>query len=1012
MSNDSAQDHREFIEQMPNGYALHEIICDEEGLPIDYRFLEVNPAFERITGLKADAVVGRTVLEVLPQTEQTWIQRFGKVALTGESTHFEDYSQQLYQYFEVTALCPAPRRFACLFTDITDRKRAEEVLIQSEKRLQNYLIASPSAITVYRLHEDDRLVLTRVNPAAERMAGADGASLVGKSIEEAFPSVVGTAIPDMYRSLARDEIGTQVYEVHYEDTRLSGWYKVSVFNIGANEIGVEAFDITERRRAKEALQESEERWRRAIASSPIPIMIHDEDDNVLQLSEGWTDFSGYVIEDIPKVTDWTERAYGERTGTKKAYIDELFSIDKTVDNGEWEIRAKDGSKRNWSFKTTPLGILNKGKRVLHSMALDITESKQAEVTLHQRTQLLEATQSIAQVGGWELDLATGELFWTAETYRIHDTSPEEFNPTVDAGVGYFLPESGRTISAAIEAAMARGEGYDLVLETLTTKGRRIDVRTTCEVTMDEGRATKLTGTFQDITQRKQAELALAAEKERLAVTLRSIGDGVITTDTDGEIVMLNKAAEALTGWTSDDAAGRPMPEVFNIIDERTREPCETPVAGVLATGEIVEMPDHTHLIVKDGRDVLIACSGAPIHDNANRVIGAVVVFRDMTEKRSLEDFMRKSQKLKSLGVLAGGIAHDFNNLLTSIFGNLEMAFEDTTQESVSAFLAESLSNIGRARALTQQLLTFARGGEPIKKVDSLFPFVRNSAQFVLSGSSISSVFTVPDGLWSCNFDRNQVGQVIDNLTINAQQAMPDGGTIDIQAVNIALSEKEHLSLVAGNYVKLSIKDQGKGIPREHLPRIFDPYYSTKPDGHGLGLATCYSIIDRHGGCIDVDSELGRGTIVHVYLPASMQTVSLKTERSLGRHAGSGTFLVMDDDEAIRKLMTRMLASFGYTVVVKEDGQDAVDFFRSEFLAKRRVAGVLFDLTVPGGMGGREAIAGLRKICPDTPAFVASGYSGDPIMASPEKFGFNASIRKPCMMAELSEMLDRHLIGDG
>ena len=483
---------------------------------------------------------------------------------------------------------------------------------------------------------------------------------------------------------------------------------------------------------------------------------------------------------------------------------------------------------------------------------------------------------------------------------------------------------------------------------------------------------------------------------------------MITTDVNGAIVMLNKVAEALTGWTTKEAAGRSLPEVFNIINERTRQPCENPVEKVLTTGGIIELANHTCLISRDGREIVIADSGAPIRDNESRVIGVVLVFRDMTQRQELEEFMQKSQRLESLGVLAGGIAHDFNNLLSAIFGYTELAISQSKEEKVLPYLAKSIGSIDRARALTQQLLTFAKGGAPIRKVENLFPFVQETAQFALSGSAVSSNFKIQEGLWPCDFDKNQIGQVIDNLTINAQQAMPTGGVIEISAQNITLSEGEYVSLSAGNYVKLSIKDQGIGIPKEFLPRVFDPYYTTKTKGHGLGLATCYSIITRHDGWLNVESEPGKGSTFHVYLPASVESSSISQGKPAEEHTGSGTFLVMDDEPVIRDVLKDVLELFGYTVVLTIRGEEAIEFCAAETKANREIAGMIFDLTIPGGMGGKEAIREIRRICPDTPAFVASGYSVDPIMANPEEYGFTASLPKPFTIDELSDMLEKHM----
>lgn len=511
-------------------------------------------------------------------------------------------------------------------------------------------------------------------------------------------------------------------------------------------------------------------------------------------------------------------------------------------------------------------------------------------------------------------------------------------------------------------------------------------------------------------------MALAAEKELLSVTLLSIGDGVITTDTKGTIVLLNKAAEYLTGWTSDEAAGHPFSEVFNILNEHTRQQSENPVNSVLATGEIVKLQNHAILIAKSGREIVIAYDGAPIHDYENQIIGVVLVFRDMTEKQKLDSFIQRMQKLESIGVLAAGIAHDFNNLLASILTYIEIAARVTTEEHVFTLLAKAVSNIDRARALTQQLLTFAKGGEPIKKVDYLSPFIRETIEFALSGSFVLSKFQIQEELWPCNFDKNQIGQVIDNLIINALQAMPKSGTIEISAQNISLVGEEHLPLDIGNYVRLSIKDHGVGIAKEFLPRIFDPYYTTKSTGQGLGLPTCHSIINRHGGCIDVESVLGEGSTFHVYLPASTEkpvpTIAEKSTRGSKGHTGSGTFLVMDDNQAYSEAMAMILESFGYTAVLKDNGKDAIDFFVKETEANRKLAGMIFDLTVPGAIGGKEAIREIRKVSSDTPVFVVSGYAADPIMAHPQEYGFNASLRKPFDISELSAMLETHLNKSG
>lgn len=392
---------------------------------------------------------------------------------------------------------------------------------------------------------------------------------------------------------------------------------------------------------------------------------------------------------------------------------------------------------------------------------------------------------------------------------------------------------------------------------------------------------------------------------------------------------------------------------------------------------------------------------------------------DITERRRAEEALRESiekaeqqrnqmQKLESLGVLAGGIAHDFNNLMGGIFGYIDIAIDKSKDENVTLNLSKAASTIERARALTHQLLTFSKGGAPIQKVDALFPFIQETTAFALSGSNVSCVYDIPDGIWACDYDRNQIGQVIDNIVINAQQAMPVGGTIYLAARNFNVSGNEHPTLAKGDYVRLSIKDCGVGIPKDLISKIFDPFFTTKAKGHGLGLATCYSIVKRHGGFIDVESEQGKGSTFHVFLPAIPGSVLSDCETLTSGHKGSGTFLVMDDEEVIRETLQNMLVSLGYSVVCKENGNDAVEFVIEEMVQGRNVSGAIFDLTVPGGMGGKVAVEEIRKLHSVTPVFVSSGYAEDPIMKDPAKYGFTASICKPFRKAELIEVLNKFI----
>lgn len=527
---------------------------------------------------------------------------------------------------------------------------------------------------------------------------------------------------------------------------------------------------------------------------------------------------------------------------------------------------------------------------------------------------------------------------------------------------------------------------------------------------DSGAVVLLIPEGYDITERRRAEAALLSEKERLAVTLRSIGDGVITTDRDCRIALMNKVAEKLTGWKQDEAEGRPIDEIFHIVDGATRERLPNPAIRVLEAGGVIELPNDTILIARDGGELAIADSGAPIRDAASAVIGMVIVFRDVTEKRKMEIEFRKMEKLESVGLLAGGIAHDFNNILTGILGALSVARVCLDPASEAAEVLETAEQQTlRARELTGQLLIFSRGGEPVRTTASVEHIVRDTVTFLLHGSKVKSVFRFSPGLKHAQIDVNQVGRVIHNIVLNAIQAMPDGGIIEITGENVTIGEHDPLPLSPGEYVRLDIHDTGTGIPKEHLARIFDPYFTTKQTGSGLGLAAAYSIIKRHGGYISATSELGKGTAFHIHLPASEGTAEVVTETP-GIVRGHGKILVMDDEEGVRKMISKIADKLGYSTEAVVDGRQAIERYRDAKENGEPFDAVIMDLTIPGGMGGSEALALLREYDRDARVIVSSGYSIDPIMSDHTRHGFNGVLMKPYRIEDVAKVL-REVIGE-
>jgi signal transduction histidine kinase/ActR/RegA family two-component response regulator len=384
---------------------------------------------------------------------------------------------------------------------------------------------------------------------------------------------------------------------------------------------------------------------------------------------------------------------------------------------------------------------------------------------------------------------------------------------------------------------------------------------------------------------------------------------------------------------------------------------------------------------------------------------------EIVDREKIEDELLKAQKLESLSILAGGIAHDFNNLLASIMGNISLAMLDLDPANGAFRQLEAAERASlRAQDLTRQLLTFSKGGEPVKRTTDIRELITEAAGFALRGSRVRHNFSFPDDLWLVDVDEGQITQVIHNLVINADHAMPAGGTVTIRCENSTVTEPA-LPLRRGDYVKIIVQDRGVGIAKDHLPKIFDPYFTTKQKGSGLGLATAYSIIKKHGGYIAVESELGAGTTFSIHLPASRAAAKEKKARETRVLTGTGKILLMDDEEDVRRTTGDVLKRLGYTVEFAEDGLRAVELYVAAMRSGDPFHAVIMDLTVPGGMGGRQALIELLVVDPEVRAIVSSGYSNDPVMADYRNYGFKGVVAKPYRIHDLGETLHAVLTGN-
>lgn len=508
--------------------------------------------------------------------------------------------------------------------------------------------------------------------------------------------------------------------------------------------------------------------------------------------------------------------------------------------------------------------------------------------------------------------------------------------------------------------------------------------------------------IQDVTERHEAEAALRRAKEEWEATFDAVSDLVAIIDREHRLVRVNRAMAARLGVEPRDLIGKTCHEVVH------------------GTGAPPETCPLTHMF-RDGREHCIEAkepllggqflvTASPLRDRHGNLVKGVHVAHDVTVLRQMEAERLRLDKLEALGVLAGGIAHDFNNILTAILGNLGLAeLEADLSERVRARLLDAEKACERARALSNRLLAFAKGGAPIKKTLDLKTLLLEAAGLALSGSQACPAFTVAPDLHAVEADPGQLHQVISNLIINADQAMPQGGVVTVSAENVEIGENSGLPLDPGHYVKVRIVDQGVGIAPDYLDKIFDPYFTTKQKGSGLGLATAYAIAQRHGGHLAADSTPGAGSTFTLILPASGRELPTAPVVVSPLINGQGRrLLIMDDEGPVREVLGRMLVELGFEVAESSDGAEALALYGEALAEGRPFAAVILDLTVPGGLGGKETLAALLELDPQVRAIVSSGYADGPVMADYQRYGFRGVLAKPFQISELSSTLEEVL----
>lgn len=760
-------------------------------------------------------------------------------------------------------------------------------------------------------------------------------------------------------------------------------------------------EVSEREKAQEALSQSEQMLSNILANSPLGIA-YFEKGRLRWSNQAMFEMFGHTGESdyLGKHASEFYESAAEYERVRAVFLGDLAQSQPS--EVEARLKRSDGAVFYGLLKAGLVDPGDPGKGMISTVS-DISARKIAEDRLREseeryRTLVEESFDGIFVQLDDEIVFANSRLY---EMLGYDEGELAGMEPDV-----IYAPEHWKSARRRLSARL-RGESeadqFEVRLRRKDGSSFHAEINARAVAL---GEDTGIQVWVRDIENRKQAERALRDSEEKYRTILETIEDVYYEVDVHGNFRFLNDSAVKTFGYNKEELIGRNYRDFMTWTDAAKADELFT---RVYRTGEPVKAYD-LKFVTADGaeRHIEISVSAVP---GSGRAAGFRGICRDVTQRKRAEEELLKLQKLESIGVLGGGIAHDFNNILTAIQGNISVAkLHLNPDEKAFEKLTEAEKAGARARDLTQQLLTFAKGGAPIKQTASIYDIVRESCEFALRGSNVGFTMTVPKDISTVEVDEVQISRVIGNLVINADHAMPEGGLIEVRLEDRRVTGGDETPLPEGDYVHISVSDQGVGISEDVLPKVFDPYFTTKSEGSGLGLATAYSIVKNHDGLITVESEPGLGTTFQVYLPASRKTAEARMLPDDKVAPGKGRILLMDDEEQIRDLAEELLTLLGYTARTARDGAEAVDLYERELRRGRRFDAVILDLTVPGGMGGMEAARRLRIIDPHVRSIVSSGYSNDPIMADYARYGFHGVIPKPYDARRLSVALREALEG--
>ncbi len=1018
------------------------------------RIVSWNPAATRVFGYGPDEVVGKPISIIMPpDSKEAFRLRSQENGFA--PPHSFDKPVELSGLtkdgnvvpIELT-LVPWARGdevyFVSTIRDISERKGAELLLLESEQLQSALYGVMREGVCIHELIFDGDGVpidyqILDANPAYSKLTEIPSSVAVGSLASELYGP--GPPFLDIYAEVATTGV-SQDFEIIWQPQNKT--FHVSVFSLREDQFATVFADITARKRAEEALMSSETRYRTLFEST--------HDANMTLSPPDWKFTSGnraalnlFGVETSKLFTSNPPWAYSPKFQPDGQLSSEKAKamIQKAMSDGsaffEWTHKKLNGQEFPATVLLTRMEL--DGKPTLQAVVRDITEQKLAEESLARNEErMTKITQVFSTLGSntgeniQKLTALCGELLdadCALYNYLEGNTLCSLGSWNVPDDYEIISPADGHICSDLISNPPEDGQAFISGLLTSpygetdpnvrkyglkTYLGNLIrchgePIGTLCVVYTSDYKPSKadrkilsiIATTISGEEERRMAELALRESEERFRDLTEALPQTVYETDLDGRISYANpQAFETFRYPPSIIESGITL---ASLISQKDWPRLSDSISALRSGGQT---SGREYLAVRSDGTTFPIVVYTRTKKRDNRVIGFRGIAVDITERRKLEVEMQRNAKMKAVGRLAGGIAHDFNNLLMVMVGNASLAgvLTDSTEADERTKVLAEIERVGKeAKALTDQLLTFAKGGSPVKETASMTELLEETSHLMLRGSNVNAKHDHPGDLWAVDVDRSQIGQVVQNLVVNADQSMPEGGTITLSSRNVS----DPHNLPPGDYVELSFTDTGIGIRPNELEEIFEPFYTTKDKGHGLGLATTYRIVQNHGGDIQVKSELGKGSTFTVFLPARPGAVPIPSHAPPSNlTTGNARILLMDDEVSVRNSASRMLEKLGYSCTCTIDGTDAIEQYQKA-LSEKPFDLVILDLTVPGGMGGVETLKNLLDLDPNVLAIASSGYTNDDTMSNPTARGFSGVLPKPYNLQRISDVVAQTLV---